>query len=204
MKKVILALIAAVSLTATAGAQSTTGPFGGFKHDRTQPIEITANALEVRQAEQLAIFSGEVVAGQGTLRLTADKVEVTYDEDNNSGGDTGAIKNMVASGNVFISNGSETAQGDRARYDVDGGQITMSGSVVLTQGENVISGQTLTINLNAGQGRIEGTGSGRVKSIFTPGQGNNSAAPAKPVCTPEQEAAAAAAGIKCVPVEASN
>ena len=204
MKTIFLALIAAVSLSVTASAQSTTGPFGGFKHDRTQPIEITANSLEVRQAEQLAIFSGEVVAGQGTLRLTADKVEVTYDENNNSGGDTGAIKNMVASGNVFISNGAETAQGARAEYDVDGGNITMTGSVVLTQGENVISGQTLTINLNAGQGRIEGTGTGRVKSIFTPGQAGSSTAPAKPECTPEQEAAAAAAGLKCVPAEASN
>ena len=203
MKNSILALIAAVSLGATAVAQST-GPFGGFKHDRTTPIEITANALEVRQAEQLAIFSGEVVAGQGTLRLTADRVEVTYDENNNTGGDTGAIKNMIAKGNVFLSNGSETAQGDRAEYDVDGGQITMSGSVVLTQGENVISGQTLTINLNAGQGRIEGTGTGRVKSIFTPGSASSSNTPAKPTCTAEQEAAAAAAGIKCVPIDASN
>ena len=91
MKKIILGAIAAISLSATAMAQSSTGPFGGFKHDRTQPIEITANALEVRQAEQLAIFSGEVVAGQGTLRLTADQVEVTYDENNNSGGETGAV-----------------------------------------------------------------------------------------------------------------
>ena len=203
MKKTILALIAAASLVGTVHAQSN-GPFGGFKHDRTTPIEITANALEVRQAEQLAIFSGEVVAGQGTLRLTADRVEVTYDENNNSGGDTGAIKNMIAKGNVFLSNGAETAQGDRAEYDVDGGQITLSGSVVLTQGENVISGQTLTINLNAGQGRIEGTGSGRVKSIFTPGSASSSPAPAKPTCTAEQEAAAAAAGIKCVPIDASN
>ena len=80
----------------------------------------------------------------------------------------------------------------------------MTGSVVLTQGENVISGQTLVINLNSGQGRIEGSGSGRVKSIFTPGQTTGAATPAKPTCTPEQEAAAAAAGIKCIPVETSN
>jgi lipopolysaccharide export system protein LptA len=155
------------------------GPFGGFKHDRTAPIEITSDALEVRQAENLAIFSGEVVAGQGTLRLTADRVEVAYDEAegegsaNASGGaETGAIRNMQAEGNVFISNGAETAQGERAEYDVDEGVITMTGSVVLTQGENVISGQTLVINLNEGQGRMQG----RVKSIFTPqrsGQGTN-------------------------------
>ena len=162
-----LPLILGLALAAPAMAQNN-GPFGGFKHDRTEPIEITANSLEVRQAENLAIFDGEVVAGQGTLRLTADRVEVTYSQDNQSDSETGAIQKMVARGNVFISNGSETAQGERAEYDVDAGKINMSGSVVLTQGDNVISGQTLTINLNEGQGKIEGAGSGRVKSIFTP------------------------------------
>jgi lipopolysaccharide export system protein LptA len=153
-----------LALTAhPALAQGTGGPFGGFKHDRTAPIEITSDALEVRQAEQLAIFSGEVVAGQGTLRLTADRVEVTYDEQSQDS-DTGAIRNLVAEGNVFISNGAETAQGEQARYDVESGMITMTGDVVLTQGQNVISGQQLTIDLDEGQGRVEG----RVKSIFTP------------------------------------
>ena len=161
-----------------AGAQEARGqgPFGGFKHDRTAPIEITSDALEVRQADNLAIFSGDVVAGQGTLRLTADRVEVAYDQAAEGDAETGAIRNMQAEGNVFISNGAETAQGERAEYDVDSGLITMTGSVVLTQGENVISGQRLVINLNEGQGRMEG----RVKSIFTPqregretGQGTN-------------------------------
>lgn len=204
MRPFMFAALGLILLAPAASAQESKGPFGGFKHDRTAPIEITANALEVRQAEQLAIFSGEVIAGQGTLRLTADRVEVSYDENDNSGSETGAIKNMVAEGNVFISNGAETAQGERAEYDVDEGRINMSGSVVLTQGENVISGQTLVINLNSGQGRIEGSGSGRVKSIFSPAQAGDGATPARPTCSPEQEAAAAAAGIKCVPIETSN
>ncbi len=162
-------LLAGAGLPAAAQSQ---GPFGGFKHDRTAPIEITSDALEVRQAENLAIFSGEVVAGQGTLRLTADQLDVAYDESAEGDAETGAIRNMLAHGNVFLSNGTETAQGEQAEYDVDSGLITMTGSVVLTQGKNVISGQRLVINLDEGQGRMEG----RVKSIFTPqrsGQGTN-------------------------------
>ena len=49
-----------------------------FKHDRSAPIEITAEALEVRQADQLAVFTGDVIAGQGTLRLTADEMDVWH------------------------------------------------------------------------------------------------------------------------------
>ncbi len=197
--RTIGAFIVASSLAAVAFAQNNS-PFGGFKHDRTAPIEITSDALEVRQAESLAIFSGDVVAGQGTLRLTADMVEVLYDENNESDSETGAIKNMLAKGNVFISNGAETAQGNRAEYDVATGKINMTGSVVLTQGNNVVSGETLTINLNDGQGKVEG----RVKSIFTPKSAENSetaAKPEKPGCTAEQEAAAKAAGLKCVPAD---
>lgn len=159
---VILALVVA----APAMSQEK-GPFGGFKHDSKAPIEITAESLEVRQAEQIAVFTGEVVAGQGTLRLTADRVTVTYGG-GEAGSDTGEIRNMEAEGNVFLSNGSETAQGARAEYDVASAMVRMSGAVVLTQGDNAISGETLVIDLDAGTGRIEGSGSGRVKSVFTP------------------------------------
>lgn len=155
------------SVTASGG----TGPFGGFKHDSSAPIEVTSDSLEVREGEQIAIFTGEVVAGQGTLRLTADTVTVSYGGGSGDG-ETGEIDKMVAEGNVFLSNGTETAEGARAEYDVAAGMMRMWGDVVLTQGQNAISGESLVIDLEAGTGRVEGSGQGsgggRVKSIFTP------------------------------------
>ncbi len=167
----LAALVVAAGAAAPAAAQNQ-GPFGSFKHDSTAPIEIVADSLEVRQAENLAIFSGEVVAGQGTLRLTTDLLTVTYaaeesdtGTDTNSRVGTGEIQHMRADGNVFLSNGAETAQGAWAEYDLASGMMRMGGKVVLTQGDNAISGESLVIDLNAGTGRIEG---GRVKSVFTP------------------------------------
>ncbi|MEM7236773.1 MAG: lipopolysaccharide transport periplasmic protein LptA [Pseudomonadota bacterium] len=156
------------------------GPFGGFKHDNTEAIEITSDNLEVRQAEQLAIFTGDVIAGQGTLRLTADQLDVFYKEKNDDAPDTGtadtdteaagtgAIERLIATGNVFLSNGTETAQGERGVYDVKTGIITMEGSVILAQGENAISGPKLEIDLNTGVGKVLGGENSRVKSVFTP------------------------------------
>ncbi len=161
----LAALVVAAISAAPAVAQST-GPFGGFKHDSSAPIEVVADSLEVRQAESLAIFTGEVVAGQGTLRLTADKLTVTY-ASKQSDADTGAIQHMRADGNVFLVNGAETAQGAWAEYNVADGMIRMGGNVVLTQGGNAISGDSLVIDLNAGTGKIEG---GRVKTIFAPAE----------------------------------
>jgi len=167
LKLITLAALVAATMTVAGAAAQQTGPFGGFKHDSTAPIEIVADALEVHQAENLAIFSGKVVAVQGTLHLTTDRLKVTYaaQSGTNASPGTGAIQNMRADGNVFLSNGAETAQGAWAEYDVASGTIHMGGSVVLTQGDNAISGEALVIDLNAGTGRIEG---GRVKSVFTP------------------------------------
>jgi lipopolysaccharide export system protein LptA len=171
LHRIALAALTTITLAATLAATPATaqdkGPFGGFKHDSSAPIEIVADSLEVRQAENLAIFKGQVVAGQGTLRLTADQLNVVYDAEN-SNSDTGAIKHMRAEGNVFLSNESETAQGAWAEYDVAGGMMRMGGNVVLTQGDNAISGQSLVIDLNDGTGRIEGG----VKSVFTPAPKN--------------------------------
>jgi lipopolysaccharide export system protein LptA len=159
--------VAAFCLAGGASAQAN-DPFGSFKHDSNQPIEITADSLAVNNTEQIATFSGDVVAGQGTLRMTADKITVSYAGE--GGGDTGRIDTLRAEGKVFLSNGAETARGEWADYDVGSGHVTMGGGVVLTQGENAISGERLSIDLNAGAGEISG---GRVKSIFQPqSQGN--------------------------------
>lgn len=146
----------------TASAQQS-NPFGSFKHDATLPIEIVADSLAVDQGSKQATFIGAVEAGQGTMRLTAAKIVVSYGGE--GGGDTGKIDKLRAEGDVFLSNGAETAKSEWADYDVAGGQVTMGGNVVLTQGDNAISGQILTIDLNAGTGKISG---GRVKSVFTP------------------------------------
>ena len=156
------ALLAAAPVSApSAFAQS---PFGGFRHDETQPIEIAADSLEVQEANRIAIFRGKVVAGQGTLRLTSDELEVSYGA---GGGGTGEINRLQAKGDVFIANGAETAAGAWADYDVARGEIKMGGGVTLTQGGNVVKGGSLTIDLNTGRGAVDG-GGGRVKSIFAP------------------------------------
>ena len=164
----MLLAAALMALVAPAQAQSK-NPFGGFKHDKRAKIEVEANSLQVVQDQKLAIFEGEVVAGQDTMRLTADKLAVTYGS-LAGGQDTGEIQHMRADGNVFLVNGNETAKGAWAEYDVAGGLIRMGGDVVLTQGDNAVAGQSLEIDLNTGHARI---GGGRVTSVFTPSEKKN-------------------------------
>ncbi len=149
-------LIVALALAAPAPPWAQEArPFGGFRHDNSEPIEVTSDRLEVREAESIAIFSGGVIAGQGTLRLNADRVTVRFDRDA-ADRESGAIRNMLAEGNVFLSNGAETAEGNTGEYDVASGMMFLRGDVVLTQGQNVIAGETLEINLTTGVAKMVG------------------------------------------------
>lgn len=141
----------------------------GATHDSSQPIEITADALSVAQAEQTAVFSGNVVAIQGELRLSADNLRVYY-RGGGAPGVGGAIAKLDATGNVTISSPSESAKGEWAVYNVDSGQISMGGKVILNRGENELRGAELVIDLSTGQSRILGGARGRVKGVFVPGK----------------------------------
>ncbi len=138
-------------------------PFGGLSHDASLPVEITAERLDLDQAAGSAVFSGAVKVGQGTLRLAADRVEVFYDQA--AAEPTGTVQRMIATGNVTLANGAEAAEADNAVYEVAAGTIAMDGNVLLTQGQNALSSQTLNIDLNKGTGQLEG----RVQTIFVPG-----------------------------------
>jgi lipopolysaccharide export system protein LptA len=163
-RAVALAGMGACIAAAAAWGQAA-NPFGSFKHDADQPIEIVADSLAVDQGTEKATFTGMVEAAQGTLRLTADKIVVNYGGAGGEATGAGRIDKLRAEGSVFLSNGAETASGAWADYNVGGGQVKMGGGVVLTQGDNAISGQTLSIDLNSGKGEISG---GRVRSVFKP------------------------------------
>lgn len=139
-------------------------PTDGFKHDKSAKIEVTADSLQVDQSQKLAIFEGEVVAGQDTMRLTTDKLAVTYASQGRD-----QIQHMRADGNVFLVNGNSTAKGSWAEYDVAGGLINMGGEVVVTMGDIVIASPSMQIDLNTGLAQATG---GRVTSIVTPAKKN--------------------------------
>lgn len=156
----ILALI--LSATASVG-QEAQFPFGGLRTDPTAPVEIAADTLTVSQTDGAATFIGNVVVGQGEMRLSAANVRVEYSAGSN--GTAGRIERLHASGGVTLVNGAEAAEAQDAIYTIGAGTVEMSGNVVLTQGPNVISGDRLVVNLETGTGTMQG----RVRTILRQG-----------------------------------
>tara|TARA_Y100001970_G_scaffold294354_1_gene451345 strand:- start:26202 stop:26732 length:531 start_codon:yes stop_codon:yes gene_type:complete len=142
------------------------------KHDSTLPIEVLADQLEVKQDENKAIFRGNVDALQGDMLLRAD-ILIVYYKNNNKNPDQPGISSIDASGNVFVSSPTETAKGNNGIYDVDKSKIVLVGDVILTQGENVIKGEYLEMNLVTGESLVSrgpknSAGKDRVRGLFIP------------------------------------
>lgn len=154
----LLTALALVAPTTFAGAQGMAVGFGGLKQDTSAPVEVTADGLTVDQASGAATFEGNVLVVQGTLRLSAGKVAVSY------GGADGGVQRLQATGGVTLATAVEAAEAAEANYDVASGQLVMSGAVLLTQGQATIAGDRLVADLGSGTGRMEG----RVKTVFQP------------------------------------
>lgn len=147
--------------------------------DSDEPIEITADSLTVKRLNEIAVFSGDVVAVQGKLNLRSEVMTVYYKSQKTKGSAENSISKIDVEGNVFLTTPKETAQGNTGLYDVDNKRITLSGDVVVTQKENIIKGSKLIYDLVSGKSElfsdkslgtsgVPGEKSGRVKGIFVP------------------------------------
>jgi lipopolysaccharide export system protein LptA len=99
-------------------------------------------------------------------------------------GTAAQISKIEARGNVVItSEDDQTTTSDWALYDVPAQLVTVGGNVVLTQGQNVLKGDRLVIDLKTGESRFENTGNtaagGRIRALFMPKQ-EGAAGGAKP------------------------
>jgi len=184
-----LPLIAA-TLIALAGAplhaQPSKGPpnaLQGFSQNRDQPVHIEAATLEVRDKDKVATFSGDVKVRQGDTGLRCKSLVVFYEQgeegakantlkaaDPGPGGQQ-KIKRLEARGGVVVTQKEQTATGETGIFDMKTNTVTLTGHVVMTQGQNVLRGDRLVVDLTSGVSRVESgkNGQGRVQGLFQPG-----------------------------------
>ncbi len=153
-------LMIALLLTAAGPALAQGVAFGGMRADTSAPVEVSADNLSVNQSDGSALFTGNVVIGQGEMRLSADEVTVEY-----AAGGQERIRSLTAVGSVTLVSGEDAAEAGQAVYDVDAGSVVLTGDVLLTQGQNVLSGDRVTVDLASGSAQVQG----RVRSVLQPG-----------------------------------
>ena len=185
---IIVFAIGLLSSGLVAHAQTTSqGPpnaLQGFSQNRDQPVHIEAATLEVRDKQKQATFSGDVRVKQGDTGLRCKSLVVFYEQ---SGAPTDAskslqaaspgpsgeqrIKRLEARGGVVVTQKDQTATGELGIFDMKSNTVTLTGNpVIMTQGQNVLRGGKLVVDLTSGVSRIEAGKSGQgVQMLVQPG-----------------------------------
>ncbi|PZN94627.1 MAG: lipopolysaccharide transport periplasmic protein LptA [Alphaproteobacteria bacterium] len=130
--------------------------------DTGAPIDVDAARIEIQDADNQAVFSGDVIITQGRMTLKADSVKVLYTRSTG----TPEMQRLDARGNVRLVSPSETATGNTGIYDVNGKIVTLVGNVTLDRGGSSLKGQRLVLNLVSGQTSFDGRTGG---TAATPG-----------------------------------
>jgi lipopolysaccharide export system protein LptA len=146
--------LALLALPTIGGAQSFQGG---------EPIMWGAD--EVSRTTTSLSLKGRAELTQGDSRIRADSVEAAV-----SNGDLNRIE---AVGNVYFVTPDQTIRGDRAVYTPADNTIVLTGDVILTQGENVMTGGRLVYNTRTEAAQMEGGSGNRVQGVFYPERSGN-------------------------------
>ena len=130
--------------------------------DRNQPIEITAQQLEVLQQQRQSIFTGDVVAKQGEMTLYAERLIVFLQQDQDQ------IERLEAIGGVRVLQLDRIATAEKAVFYQVEERLVLSGNAEVTQGQNEISGDEITLYLKENRSLVQSSENGRVKAVIIP------------------------------------
>jgi len=205
---VMIALLAAGLASAQTPRPAPAAPVQSLLQggqDKDQPVQIEAASLEVRDKSKMATFSGDVQVVQGDTTMKCQKLVVFYGQEvgiAQAGAQGGAqapdakpapalapapagpkgaqnIRRIEARGGVTVITKDQNASGDLGVYDLINKTITLTGNVVVSQGQNVIHGERVVVDTVTGNARVESNNQGggatpsRVRALIQPNQGQN-------------------------------
>ncbi|MBZ9741487.1 MULTISPECIES: LptA/OstA family protein [unclassified Mesorhizobium] len=170
-----------LSLTPSLAQSGAASQVSGLKLAGDKPIQIESDKLEVRQADSVAIFTGNVTVVQGPTLMKAGKMLVYYVKDPNAGAKgaeaagaaamTGSanIDHLEISDKVYIKSDQQVATGDQGSFDMKSQVLVLSGKkVVLSQNDNVLVGCKLTVQMKSGLAQVDPCAGQRVQMSITP------------------------------------
>ncbi|GEM_PF-4075848 len=136
-----------------------------------QATDITADNMEIDDARNIIVFSGNVRVRRGDTLLTAKRLEVLREKaasgkDGQQEGGAAKLRRWVATGGVRIVRGDTVITGSRAVMEVQTDTLTVTGNVVVKQPDSTIRGSKLITNLKTNVTRIVAGGKARVRGTF--------------------------------------
>ena len=127
-----------------------------------EPIEVSADSLDVDSESRDVTLNGSVQVIQGELTVRADTMVVHYDDD----GDGNRVESIRANGDVVVLTDDGTAHGESGLWSVVAGVVVLEENVRLVNDDAVLTGTKVTLDLKNGQVNIVG-GEERVNILLS-------------------------------------
>ena len=130
-------------------------------------VDVSADNMEIIDAEHKTIFRGNVVAVRTSDTTKSDQMTVTSADEKQTDGTSKSVTKFVdCQGNVNITTKTASITGDWCKLDVLNDKLVVGGAnVTLTQGQTLVNGKQLDVDLKTN--RLNMTG-GRVTGKFVP------------------------------------
>jgi lipopolysaccharide export system protein LptA len=157
-----------VSLPAAApGAQAQKGKDKeALQFNKNDPIIITSDRLEADRKKNFITYSGRVVAVQGEMTLKSNTLTAHFNPDMKG------FKEIIAEGNVHITQLDRVATGTKAVFNDLQKTITLTGNATVRQGNSEVSGPRIIFFTEQDRAIAESSGqqNQRVKATIFPSE----------------------------------
>ncbi len=114
------------------------------------PIYIKSESMSLDYQNHSVLWTGNVHANQADAQLTSDQLRVNYFDK-----DFKQMKDMVADGNVRLSQGTRWATGKHGVMDQTKRTVTLTGSPVAHDGNDQITGCKITVFLDTSRSVVD-------------------------------------------------
>jgi len=178
-----------LSAAAACLAMSAAWPAHAEKADRDKPVQVEADRMHMDDLQKVGVYEGNVILTQGTMMLTAERIEVRQDDRGFAYGE--------AAGNPVrfrqkMDGSEEYVEGwaNRVEYDARSELVKLIGAARLKRGEEELRGNLITYNARTefyqAQGGASGEAKGRVRAVIKPKRQERGgpATPEKPAGAP--------------------
>jgi lipopolysaccharide export system protein LptA len=131
-------------------------------HAADAPIHIEANSMHSTEHTNSVVFTGEVDAKQGDVRIRSDEMTVYYtqNEQDKTAANTGEtttsqqVEKLVCIGNVEITRGEWLGTSKKMVYLSDERQVILTGDAKAWQNQNMVSGDKIIHYLDEGRSEV--------------------------------------------------
>ncbi|GMG86601.1 lipopolysaccharide transport periplasmic protein LptA [Biformimicrobium ophioploci] len=133
--------------------------------DRDQPIKVKSEHLEADRSKNLSVYSGNVEISQGSLKISADRVEVY-------GNEKGELSRVVAIGKparfeqkVSASEGLVKAHARRIEFTIRSDMLNLSGEAFVDRDGNTLAAEKIEYDMSGEQMKAQGNQKGEQSGV---------------------------------------